>query len=32
MARPDKIRAFNREVWVNYPAAPAAVSAVRVLH
>ena len=25
--RPDKIRAFKREVWANCPAAPAAVSA-----
>ena len=25
--RPDKIRAFNREVWANCPAALAAVSA-----
>ena len=28
-ARPDKIGAFNREVWANCPAAPAAVTAVR---
>ena len=26
-ARPEKIGAFNREVWANCPAAPAAVSA-----
>lgn len=31
-ARPDKIGAFNREVWANCPAAPAAVSAARALH
>ncbi len=31
-ARPDKIRAFNREVWANCPAAPAAVSAAHAFH
>ena len=30
--RPDKIRAFKREVWANCPAAPAAVSAARADH